>query len=93
MRLHKAKIWINAARPKTLWAAIAPVIIGTAMAYSDEKMHIVASLVALVAAILIQIGTNFANDYFDLHKKYQQLLQDIDHRSANLIQVLDSQLT
>jgi len=65
MQLNKLKTWINASRPKTLWAAIAPVIIGTAMAYSDGKMHLLAGLVALAAAILIQIGTNFANDYFD----------------------------
>lgn len=44
-------------------------------------------------AILILAALNIANDYFNLHKKYQQLLQDIDHRSANLIQVLDTQLT
>jgi 1,4-dihydroxy-2-naphthoate octaprenyltransferase len=65
MQLHRIKIWINASRPKTLWAAIAPVIIGTAMAYSDGKMHVLAGLLALAAAILIQIGTNLANDYFD----------------------------
>lgn len=44
-------------------------------------------------AILILAALNIANDYFNLHKKYQQLLQDIDHRSANLIQVLETQLT
>jgi 1,4-dihydroxy-2-naphthoate octaprenyltransferase len=62
------KIWIGAARPKTLWAAVAPVIIGTAMAYGDGKFHILAALISLIAAILIQIGTNFANDYFDFLK-------------------------
>jgi cell division protein ZapA len=44
-------------------------------------------------AILILAALNIANDYFNLHKKYQQLLQDINQRSANLIQVLDTQLT
>lgn len=44
-------------------------------------------------AILILAALNIANDYFNLHKKYQQLLQDIDQRSANLIQVLETQLT
>lgn len=44
-------------------------------------------------AILILAALNIANDYFTLHKKYQQLLQDIDQRSANLIQVLETQLT
>lgn len=64
----KFKIWLEAARPKTLWAAVAPVIIGTAMAFSDGKFHMVSALVALIGAILIQIGTNFANDYFDFKK-------------------------
>lgn len=44
-------------------------------------------------AILILAALNIANDYFNLHKKYQELLQDIDHRSANLIQVLETKLT
>jgi 1,4-dihydroxy-2-naphthoate octaprenyltransferase len=61
----KFHIWLSAARPKTLWAAIAPVIIGTAMAFSDGKLHLPSALLALFAAMLIQIGTNFANDYFD----------------------------
>jgi 1,4-dihydroxy-2-naphthoate polyprenyltransferase len=58
-------IWLSAARPKTLWAAIAPVIIGTAMAFSDGVIHIPTALLTLISAMLIQIGTNFANDYFD----------------------------
>ncbi len=54
-----------AARPKTLWAAVAPVLIGTAMAYADGFYHWLSAAVALVLSLLIQIGTNFANDYFD----------------------------
>lgn len=65
MNYSMIKIWIDAARPKTLWAAIAPVIIGTAMAYSEEQFHLLAAVATLLAAILIQIGTNYANDYFD----------------------------
>jgi 1,4-dihydroxy-2-naphthoate octaprenyltransferase len=61
----KFQIWLDAARPRTLWAAIAPVIIGTAMAFSDGKLHIPSALLTLFSAMLIQIGTNFANDYFD----------------------------
>ncbi len=57
--------WVLAARPKTLWAAIAPVLIGTAMAYDDGGFHLFSFLAALMGAIFIQIGTNFANDYFD----------------------------
>jgi len=66
--ISKLKIWILASRPKTLWAAIAPVIIGTALAYGDGQAHWVSAFVALFASVMIQIGTNFANDYFDFHK-------------------------
>jgi len=61
----KAIVWILAARPKTLFAAVAPVIIGTAMAYADHGFHPLAALAAFAGAMLIQIGTNFANDYSD----------------------------
>jgi 1,4-dihydroxy-2-naphthoate octaprenyltransferase len=54
-----------AARPKTLWASVSPVIVGTAMAFHDDVLHFPSALVALLGSILIQIGTNFANDYFD----------------------------
>ncbi len=59
------KIWLMASRPKTLAAAIAPVIIGSAMAFQSGGFHIRAALAALFGAVMIQIGTNFANDYFD----------------------------
>lgn len=68
----RLKIWILAARPKTLWAAVAPVIIGTAMALRSEGFHPPAALAALFAAIMIQIGTNYANDYFDYKKGADQ---------------------
>ncbi|TFH01573.1 MAG: 1,4-dihydroxy-2-naphthoate polyprenyltransferase [Calditrichales bacterium] len=61
-------IWIEAARPKTLWASIAPVLIGTAMAYSDQAWDPLIAFITLVSAMLIQIGTNYANDYFDFKK-------------------------
>ena len=64
----KIKIWLLAARPKTLPAAAAPVVIGTAMAWESGGFHPLSALAALVGAIMIQIGTNFANDYFDFKK-------------------------
>ncbi len=64
----KWRIWILAARPKTLWAAIAPVIIGTAMAINAGGGHGLAAIAALTSALFIQIGTNLANDYFDFKK-------------------------
>lgn len=57
--------WISAARLRTLPAALAPVLIGTVMAISDGVFHAGAVSAALLGALLIQIGTNYANDYFD----------------------------
>lgn len=67
------KVWIAAARPRTLPAAIAPVLVGTALAWHDlwlEKRPLSwpAALACLGFALLIQIGTNFANDYYDFIK-------------------------
>lgn len=63
--LSPAKTWLLASRPKTLPAAAAPVIMGTAMAFADGKFHWLAALTALFGALMIQIGTNLANDYYD----------------------------
>lgn len=68
MEQSKLNIWVQAARPKTLWASVAPVVIGSAMAFESGGLHIMSALSALAGAVLIQIGTNFANDYFDFHK-------------------------
>ena len=55
-----------AARPRTLPAAIAPVLVGTAAAlYAVDDLHWGAFIAALAGSILIQIGTNLANDYSD----------------------------
>lgn len=62
------KIWVEAARPKTLSAAFVPVLVGASIAYQDELFNWMATAVALLCAFLIQIGTNFANDYFDFVK-------------------------
>ena len=62
------QIWLMAARPRTLGAALAPVIIGTALAFGDGHRAWLAALAAALGAMLIQIGTNFANDYFDFLK-------------------------
>ena len=57
--------WIMASRPKTLPAAVAPVLIGSAMAYDDGGFSIAVAVACVMGALFIQIGTNFANDYFD----------------------------
>jgi 1,4-dihydroxy-2-naphthoate octaprenyltransferase len=58
-------IWLAAMRPKTLPAAAAPVLLGTGIAWGDGLAHIPSAIVALVGALAIQVGCNFANDYFD----------------------------
>jgi 1,4-dihydroxy-2-naphthoate octaprenyltransferase len=52
-------------RPRTLPAAIAPVLVGSALAWHDGKFVPVAATLCLGFALLVQIGTNFANDYYD----------------------------
>ena len=54
-----------AARPQTLPAAAAPVIVGVGLAINDGVFAPLPALAAFVGAALIQIGTNFANDYYD----------------------------
>ena len=61
-------IWLSAARPKTLGAAFAPVFIGACLAYSDGVLNLWLVLACLIGAINLQLGTNFANDYFDFVK-------------------------
>ncbi|MEG8946644.1 1,4-dihydroxy-2-naphthoate polyprenyltransferase [Rosettibacter firmus] len=57
--------WILAARPKTLPAALNPVIVGTSIAIYYDKFHFIAALIALLCSLLFQIGANFTNDLFD----------------------------
>ncbi len=63
--ISKAKLWFLASRPKTLPAAVAPVIAGTAVAYHEGVFRPLPAVFALIVALLIQIGTNFVNDYGD----------------------------
>ena len=62
------RAWVLASRPKTLPAAAAPVLVGAALAWHANVFHALAVLAALLAALLIQIGTNFANDLYDFRK-------------------------
>jgi 1,4-dihydroxy-2-naphthoate polyprenyltransferase len=59
---------VRASRPQTLAAALVPVLVGAALAYQDDLLRWDTTLVALFCAFGIQIGTNFANDYFDFKK-------------------------
>lgn len=58
-------VWLAAARPLTLTAAAAPVMVGLALADRSGHVNAMLGLMTLLAALLIQIGTNLANDYFD----------------------------
>lgn len=57
--------WIAGARPKTLPAAVAPVVVGTSIAYYEQSFRPVVALLALVVALAFQIGVNYSNDYSD----------------------------
>ena len=58
-------IWFQGARPKTLGAAIAPVLVGSSIAYYEKSFSLIISLLALVVSVSIQIAVNYANDYSD----------------------------
>lgn len=62
------QIWLAAARPRTLPAAVAPVLLGSALAWHDGHFSAGAAALCLAFALLVQVGTNFANDYYDFMK-------------------------
>jgi 1,4-dihydroxy-2-naphthoate octaprenyltransferase len=59
------RIWVSASRPRTLPAAVAPVVVGSALAGHDHAFGPAAAGLCLAFALLVQVGTNFANDYYD----------------------------
>ncbi|MHB1252946.1 MAG: 1,4-dihydroxy-2-naphthoate polyprenyltransferase [Candidatus Humimicrobiaceae bacterium] len=67
-KISKISLWFKSTRPRTLPAAAAPVIIGLALAFYENKVNLLIAIFTLVSALLIQIGTNLANDYFDFIK-------------------------
>jgi 1,4-dihydroxy-2-naphthoate octaprenyltransferase len=62
------RIWLMAARIRTLPAAVAPVLVGTALAGAADIFRAGPFIAALLGSILIQIGTNLANDYSDARR-------------------------
>jgi 1,4-dihydroxy-2-naphthoate octaprenyltransferase len=66
--VSRTQAWVMAARPQTLPAGASPVVLGTALAVADGVFAPLPALAALVGALLIQVGTNFANDYYDAVK-------------------------
>ncbi len=65
---HTFRIWLEAARPRTLPAAVAPVLVGSALAAHEGVFQLAPALLCLGFALLVQVGTNFANDYYDFIK-------------------------
>jgi 1,4-dihydroxy-2-naphthoate polyprenyltransferase len=60
--------WVMATRPATLTAAAAPVLVGTAAAHAAGAARVGPALAALAGALLLQVGSNLANDLFDYRK-------------------------
>lgn len=57
--------WVEGARPRTLPAAIAPVLAGSAVALHEDGFDLVLATLALVVSLALQVGVNYANDYSD----------------------------
>jgi 1,4-dihydroxy-2-naphthoate polyprenyltransferase len=62
------QIWCLAIRPKTLPAAASGVVIGSALAWMDHSFQVLPALAALCVALLLQIGSNIANDVYDFER-------------------------
>jgi 1,4-dihydroxy-2-naphthoate polyprenyltransferase len=63
--LSPGRVWLLAARPATLAASVSPVVAGTAVALHDHAFRALPGLGALLVAIAMQVGVNYANDYSD----------------------------
>jgi 1,4-dihydroxy-2-naphthoate octaprenyltransferase len=78
---------MTAARPHTLPAAAAPVLAGAGFAWSDGSLPLPVLAAVLASALLIQVGTNLANDYFDFRKG-----ADTEDRRGGFVRVTQSGL-
>ncbi|MBL8995063.1 MAG: 1,4-dihydroxy-2-naphthoate polyprenyltransferase, partial [Spirochaetia bacterium] len=61
-------IWIIAARPKTLFASLAPILMGLGMAWGDRHFHAGIALLTVFCGVAVQVSANFINDYYDVLK-------------------------
>jgi 1,4-dihydroxy-2-naphthoate octaprenyltransferase len=66
--ITRRQSWILASRPRTLPAAVGPVIVGSALAIRDAAFDPIAALACLLTALLLQIASNFANDLGDFER-------------------------
>ncbi len=62
------QVWWKMTRPHTLTASFVPVLLGTALAFRNDKIHIGLFISMLVASMLIQAATNMFNEYFDFKR-------------------------
>ncbi len=62
------KVWLDAARPRTLPASIAPALTGSALAWADKSFSWAVFIAAMLTSLALQIGANLANDYYDFRK-------------------------
>ncbi len=60
--------WLLVTKPRTLTAAVVPVLLGTSLAYADGKVDWLSATIALICSLLIQIATNIINDLYDFRK-------------------------
>jgi 1,4-dihydroxy-2-naphthoate octaprenyltransferase len=67
-RPSSAAIWLLAVRPRTLAVAVGPVAVGTAVAFAEGAEAWGPAAAALIGALLLQVGCNFANDVYDSEK-------------------------
>lgn len=68
MRPNSPRAWLLATRPKTLTAALIPVMLGCALAYADRQFQTEEAVLCLLFACLMQVAANFINDLFDFRK-------------------------
>lgn len=66
--ISRFSAWILAIRPRTLPAAVAPVVVGSALAFAHRSFTFLPAVAAMLVALLLQIAVNLANDYFDFIK-------------------------
>jgi 1,4-dihydroxy-2-naphthoate octaprenyltransferase len=66
--LSPVRLWLVAARPRTLPAAVSPVLVGTSLAIGEGTFRPLAFVCALIGSVFIQIGTNLSNDYSDARR-------------------------
>ncbi len=65
VKRNSPKAWLLAIRPKTLSAAVIPVVVACAMAYADGGFKLFPAVVCMIFAALMQIASNLINDIYD----------------------------